>query len=398
MSQARVVIGSAPAKTLGEIKPLVELCRAGKLFAVQDWIAAGKPVNLPPLPRRSNHARAPLEIAIELGFHSLVEVLLQAGAAFDLDGWRGTMARALGLRRFDIVKTLVEHGYDPKSVDMEQVFDTWDPALMEYFIEKGADVERGNPLAYAFTNRIRTALRIFKSYRDRFPSFQEQANIALRFHCKEGNLKWASLLLWAGADPYASGSEDFDAEPDPEDKGLSALAFAALYRRFDVFKLKQVKLDLKHSAIQDVVRYAGRGEGIDLVIHLVDKGLKLNDQENGGSSIIQNLLEQREWCFGIHGRERFKIDSEEARGRMKLIHVLAKRGARWVPKDKDDIKRARSALTRLTADYTLEFAWIMSKFGACAKECLKELVGTPNMKAHLLNHQSRLQVILSTWS
>ena len=95
MSKATGDPGSRQAQSLDEIKPLVDMCRAGRLFAVQEWIAAGKPINPPPFPRRSNHARARLDIAVESGFHSLVEVLLKGGAAIDLDGWNGTMARAL---------------------------------------------------------------------------------------------------------------------------------------------------------------------------------------------------------------------------------------------------------------------------------------------------------------
>ncbi len=163
--------------------------------------------------------------------------------------------------------------------------------MMEYFIDKGADVETGNPLAWAFCNRIRTALRIFKRYQERFSTFPEQANIALRYHCKEGNLKWVSLLLWAGADPYAPGVGSDDEERDTEYKGLSALGYAVLYQHFDIFKLKQVKLDPSHPHIEDVVRYAARGEGIDLLKQLLENGLKPNDQENGGCSHIQRLLE-----------------------------------------------------------------------------------------------------------
>jgi hypothetical protein len=62
---------------------------------------------------------------------------------------------------------------------MASVFETWQPDIMKWFIEQGADVETDNPLAFALCNRIRTALGVFKSYKDRFPSFQEQANMAL---------------------------------------------------------------------------------------------------------------------------------------------------------------------------------------------------------------------------
>ncbi len=87
--------GNKQAQSLDEIKPLIDMCRKGRLFAVQEWIAERKPVNPPPFPRRSNHARAPLDIAVESGFHSLIEVLLKGGATIDLDDWNGTMARAL---------------------------------------------------------------------------------------------------------------------------------------------------------------------------------------------------------------------------------------------------------------------------------------------------------------
>ncbi len=71
------------AKTYDEIRPLIELCKGGKLFEVQAWIAAGKPVN-PPEPLETGHRkRSPLEYAIDAGFHSLVQVLLEGGAAIE---------------------------------------------------------------------------------------------------------------------------------------------------------------------------------------------------------------------------------------------------------------------------------------------------------------------------
>ena len=97
-------------------------------------------------------------------------------------------------------------------------------------------------LAYALCNRIRTALGIFKSYRVQFPSFQEQANIALRHHCREGNLKWVSLTLWADADPYCKGPDYWDEDPDPEND-QNALELAAGYEHFEVSNLKKIRLD-----------------------------------------------------------------------------------------------------------------------------------------------------------
>src|SRR5262245_24502196 len=200
------------------IAPLIELCKAGRLFEVQEWIACDKPVNMPPPPSKGTRPRSPLDYAIERGFHSLVQVLLEAGAVQEPEGYRSPMEKALAARRVDIVRLLVEHGFDPKAVDMGQVFATWDPKIMEFFIDRGADVHTSHPFARAFCDRIRTALSVYKKYRARDESLQEQADIALRHHCYEGNLKWVSLMLWAGADPLTEGT-DVPGEMPDEDEG-----------------------------------------------------------------------------------------------------------------------------------------------------------------------------------
>jgi hypothetical protein len=60
-----------------DLKELCSLCRAGKLFAVQARIREGKTLSSP----SGNFTTSPLRTAIDTGFHSLVEVLLQAETA-----------------------------------------------------------------------------------------------------------------------------------------------------------------------------------------------------------------------------------------------------------------------------------------------------------------------------
>src|SRR4051794_18474576 len=60
-----------------DLKELWELCRAGKLFAVQEWIKSGRRSRVP----EGNFTTTPLRIVIEREFHSLVEVLLEAGTS-----------------------------------------------------------------------------------------------------------------------------------------------------------------------------------------------------------------------------------------------------------------------------------------------------------------------------
>ncbi len=50
---------------------------------------------------------------------------------------------------------------------------------------------------------------------EEFAQDQEQADRALRHFCFEGDLKWVSLLMWAGADPRSAGPMFDDDEDDP---------------------------------------------------------------------------------------------------------------------------------------------------------------------------------------
>lgn len=397
------------AATYDEIEPLVRLCKLGKLFDVQEWADAGKPVNPPIVCEKRQRPEYPLMVAIESGFHSLVLVLLQAGASPLMDEWGSPMSQALKMRRLDIIQLLVEFGFDTASIDMREVFMSWDPEIMEFFIDRGAEVEKGKPLACAFCNRIRTALRIFKKYKERFPSFQEQANIALRHHCKEGNKKWISLMLWLGADPYRPGTtsyedEDQDEEVDDDEEcdrhGLSALGYAALYDHFEVFEMRQIRLDVQHPVAQEVMRYIDDDRGSPVLQRLLAKGMNPNDQDNGGCSSIHTLLTRLDWDFSYlrwgGNRPNRDIDSDRSRERIKLIHLLAKYGAQWHPKDTGQIDAARRSLMKMKADYTVEFVWIMAKYQACSKASVERLLRTPTIKRVTGGHAERLRELVAT--
>jgi ankyrin repeat protein len=388
-------------ETYDEIKPLIELCKAGKLFEVQEWIASGKPVNPPP--SVSGYKRkSPLEVAMDLGFHSLVQVLLDGGA--DLNEPRyWPLDHALNNRRLDLVKLLIEHGADIRSVSMAAVFDTWQPDIIKWFIDQGADAETDNPLAYALCNRIRTALGIFRSYKDHFPSFQEQANTALRYHCKEGNLKWVSLILWAGADPYAKGPDSWDEDADPE-IDRNALELAAGYEHFDVFGIKKIHLDPARPELKEMLWEACHAKNSEFLEKLLQKGFNPGGYEDSGSPLIQSLLTNMSWYFDFNRWDIWKtdrgkkrdMDNEKSREKIKMIHMLAKHGAKWVPKDSSQIGEARRSLLKMKPDYTVEFVWIMSRYNACNREDIEELIRTPSIQALISPHSDCVKKMIET--
>jgi hypothetical protein len=65
--------------------------------------------------------------------------------------------------------------------------------------------------------------------------------------------------------------------------------------------------------------------------------------------------------------------------------------------DLTSVRKSLLKLKELKADYTMEFIWIMAKYGACEKERVRELVSTLTMKRHLAQLWGRLQEILARW-
>ena len=388
------------AESYEAVKPLIELIKAGKLFAVQEWIASGQPLNPPPPEPKKAHRSSPLDVAIEQGFHSLVQVLLEGGAGFQREGDGNEIQQALEMRRLDLVSLLVDHGYDARTVPAYSVFATWDPATMEYFVERGADFETGLPLARALIDRIQPVLGFYKRHRERFAGFDEQVNVALRYHCYEGSLKWISLLLWAGADPYSSGPSSY---PDcrsgyfPE---TSAVAAAACHRHYEVLQMKRIRLDPTHPATMDVASSLHDREGVDLLAQLLKQGLNPNDQTNGGSSLLHRRIVGMGWEAQLAGlRTQFEFydsarDPAGAREELRAVHLLAKHGGKWIPTGQHQVADARRALLKLLPDYTVELVWIMSKYQACSVSDLESVLKTPAMKAHLDKHGGRVSGLI----
>ncbi|MGH7991768.1 MAG: relaxase domain-containing protein, partial [Limisphaerales bacterium] len=97
-----------------DIKQLIRLVRAGKLFDVQKWIADGKPT-VPPKP----YSSSPLRVAVETGFHSMLEILLRIET--DQGEKNYLLRRAVWNNKLELIKLFVEHGADPLFVGFEDV-------------------------------------------------------------------------------------------------------------------------------------------------------------------------------------------------------------------------------------------------------------------------------------
>jgi ankyrin repeat protein len=269
-----------------EAKHLFRLCKTGRLFDVENWIAGGNSLCVPAELRTT-----PLDVALDTGFHSLVELLVRNEPSQDLKN--RALRHSVGLKRLDFVELLVSHGADISSVPFIEVIQIWEPTIIRYFLDQGADFIKGDPFATAFGQKIRTALRPWRECKEKYPEvapqLQEQADRALREFCFRGDLKWVSLLMWAGADPRSIGPTlDDDYEGD-ESENLTALMAATYSENSKI--LKRLGPDANRDNVDELLKNSARLAHSDVVQYLLEIGAKPNDKPNGGSTALENCLE-----------------------------------------------------------------------------------------------------------
>lgn len=148
--------------TIQESKALLALCRAGRLYEIEGWIRVGRSLQIAQGVRGT-----PLQIAVEKGFRSLLELLVRNGSQVKIKN--KALTWAVEHRRMDLVELLVKNGAELASVPYAEVLRTWEPKIIRFFLEHGADLIRDQPFAHALADEVRTVLRILKECQEARP-------------------------------------------------------------------------------------------------------------------------------------------------------------------------------------------------------------------------------------
>jgi hypothetical protein len=368
---------AAVAIALEDTKELVGLCRAGRLYEIERWIAAGKPLEIP-----AKYGSL-LQVAVQTGFHSLIELV--AKQEINQSSKNAALVDAVSLRRLDFIQLLVENGAEVKSISFSDVLLEWNPHIFRFFLERGADPVEGSPFAIAFSNKIRTALGAFVELKRSRPelsaALQEQTDCALRYFCDKGDMKWISLMLWAGANPRSSGPNlDKYHTNDPE-CFTTALREASYSGNVEV--LKKLKPDPSRDDLSDLLHCAallGRREALR---YLLEIGARPNDKLNGGSSALDRCLWELNYGRSFLYRSKSPKSRYEVSNALECVRELVSHGASWNPDDHRGFNDLRRALYGCQSEVTIELLKIFKEYSACPQERLKELLTKPRMKEHL---------------
>ena len=361
-------------------RELIHLCRAGRLYELEKWITAGKSLDISSAKRRGRQ-KGLLEIAVETGFHSLVELI--AKHETNQASKDAALAHAVSAHRLDLVELLLANGAEIKSIPLLDVLLTWDPKVIRFFLDRGADPIVDRPFAEAFGAKIRTALRPFLEYKQAHPEIagelQEQLNCALRHFCHEGDLKWVSLLIWAGGDPRSRGPclyQEYTEDPEGYTSGIEQACHS---ESPDV--LKRLKPDATRDNLSELLYAAAISGKQAMLKYLLELGANPNDKANGGSSALDTAL----WRLSITRitpyaskdlKSRYTASSE-----LDCVRELLAHGAVWNPDD--NVTCLRRTLLEYEPELTIELLQMFRKHNACPAETVHRLLGTPRMKQHL---------------
>ena len=372
-----------------ESRELIKLCQSGRLYTIRDWILAGKSLQTAPETKKTV-----LSVAIKTGFHSLVELIAPHETQ---EAKNQGLADAVRQKRLDLVELLVACGAEIKAVPFTDVLLGWEPRIIQFFIDNGADVITGSPFAVAFGEKIRTALRPFLECKQRYPelanSLQEQTDRALRKFAYDGDLKWLSLLMWAGADPRSRGlmlgDEHFGrTEEDRAELAATALMEACYQDNVDV--LKRLKPDPSRDNLTELLNCAATLSRKEIIKYLLELGAKPNDKANGASKAMDRCLlhlPHETIDVLIHRRQASRW---EVRRSMESLGELVKHGAIWQPDDSRQMDYIRRGLYEVNPEVTVDLLELFVKTKCCSSETIQSLLRTPRIRQHLKPHEQRL--------
>ncbi len=350
-------------RTTNQVEDLEELhllCKHGKLYDVDIWIAQGFPLQLKNEVNVHNTYKSALGIALETGQHSLTLLLLRNGydpnqehtSPFDI---------AIRKRRKDLVDLLFEFQANPHRVSFWALFESYEQELFKRFLAAGVDLTDGHILGECLGSHTsnKPLFGFVKKHIPEYPKFQVEIDIALTEHTRYGNAKGVLLCLWAGANPYTAAPDlrfRRDNEEDlEEDEGTTSLEYAALYDNLEA--LKAFKPDPSKIDFDCLYRYART----DAIVEFLAEICPPRD--------LTNILLTQLAFFSCRRMEAF-----------------LKCGVRWEHAEPKALADIRRYLLKIEYDWTLkDILNVMKDPEVCAPEIYQELIRTPTMQKRLLD-------------
>jgi len=360
-------------------KVLCRLVREGRLFEVQQWFKDHKYEE----PAKFTSVNWPMGIAIEKGFHSMVEVLLQNGIPADVRA----LQKATAFRKAGIVDLLFQYGATVDMEDLKDVIWTGDRDIIMKFISRGAALVTDYPIATGLIRHTKFFLGIYKSLITDHPHLQFQADMALRHFCEEANLRGVSLLMWLGANPRKRVPYDAD---ECEEDWVTPLSAAARTGNLDV--IKRLKPNPATDDVNELLRRGVGRKNIELVRYWISLGADINSRDEDQHSGHRVVFWHLEWALNSHG---FYYSSSDQTAAKAFAFEWFSSGAKWSPAT-DDLRVIRKVLGLLSYFEAYEFIKLLLTKAVMNSEEMGQILDNPKLRQHLKERRFAVVKLMPT--
>lgn len=214
--------------------------------------------------------------------------------------------------------------------------------------------------------------------------------MALRQFCQEGNLKWVSLLMWAGANPRSRGPALDDAEHvDDAEWHTTALHEACAFGSVELLKrLRPTRADDLRGMLERAAFSAHR----EILDYLLDLGAEPNDKPDGGSSALEACIRHLGWedfdRIRYHYGSHYQTPAYKVPKGRAAIRLLVERGAKWTP-EQSSFNDTRRILYRLEPDVAVELIGLLLERDD-GEDAARELLRVTRMRQHIASCERQL--------
>ncbi len=222
-------------------------------------------------------------------------------------------------------------------------------------------------MARAFYERRRSFLAVFMKLRDQVPSASKQASMALRMHAREGDLKWISLIMWAGGDPRSVVPDLKYLKYEYTDG--TALEDAVQYGQLEA--LKKFKVNSKTDDLNSLISIPCFQKEEAVVEYLLKLGADPNRElmQRLISNFARGLIEDR---YGLYPYTE-----------MKCLEKAVAHGGNWHPSEEKEFHYLRKAICKAEPNEVVRCLKRLIDSHVIEHDVFKRLLDAPEMRKFL---------------